>query len=190
VGAAGLLVRRFDRVHEGDEVRALAVEDACQVLGRWPGDKYVISTEEAITALAWHCRAPGVAVLELYRLLVFAYLTGNGELHAKNLAILRQPSGEWRVAPAYDLPSSAIYGDRTMALPVEDRIRQQLSWPILRTLATAVGLPERLAEDAVREQTAAAARWIEDLGQLPFDAARLRNLRRLAIARVRHVQPE
>jgi serine/threonine-protein kinase HipA len=91
------------------------VEDACQVLGRWPGDKYVISTEEAITGLARCCRAPGVAALELYRLLVFAYLSGNGDLHAKNLAILRDDRGEWRVTPAYDLPSSAVYGDRTMA---------------------------------------------------------------------------
>jgi serine/threonine-protein kinase HipA len=190
VGAAGLLVRRLDRIHDGDVGRPLAVEDACQVLGRWPGDKYVISTEEAITGLAWHCRAPGVAVLELYRLLVFAYLTGNGDLHAKNLAIMRDPSGEWRVTPAYDLPSSAIYGDRTMALPIDGRIRQQLSWPILRTLAAAVGLPERLAAAAVRDQTAAAARWIDDLDQLPFDTGRLRSLRRLAIARVRHIQPE
>src|SRR6202034_2706375 len=104
-GQPGLLVRRFDRVQEAGAVRLLAVEDACQVLGRWPGDKYVISTEEAISGLARCCRAPGVAALELYRLLVFAYLSGNGDLHAKNLAILHDKRGEWRVTPAYDLPS-------------------------------------------------------------------------------------
>jgi serine/threonine-protein kinase HipA len=89
LGAPGLLVQRFDRIGEGKRLRPLAVEDACQVLGRWPGDKYVISTEEAISGLARCCRAPGVAALELYRLLVFAYLSGNGDLHAKNLAILK-----------------------------------------------------------------------------------------------------
>lgn len=131
--------------HEGGTVRLLAVEDACQVLGRWPGDKYVISTEEAIAALAQRCRAPGVAALELYRLLVFAYLSGNGDLHAKNLAILRDQRGVWRVTPAYDLPSSAVYGDRTMALPIGGKIRQQLSWAMLRTWrrqsASRPGLP-------------------------------------------------
>jgi serine/threonine-protein kinase HipA len=166
------------------------VEDACQVLGRWPGDKYVISTEDAIAGLARCCRAPGVAALELYRLLVFAYLSGNGDLHAKNLAILRDQQGEWRVTPAYDLPSSAVYGDRTMALPIGGRVRQQLSWPMLRSLGQDIGVPGRLAADVVREQVAAAEIWVEDLNQLPFDVNAIRNLRRLVNARMRHIQPE
>ena len=190
LGAPGLLVQRFDRIGEGKHLRPLAVEDACQVLGRWPGDKYVIPTEEAISGLARCCRAPGVAALELYRLLVFAYLSGNGDLHAKNLAILKDQRGEWRATPAYDLPSSAVYGDRTMALPIVGRIRQQLSWPMLQSLGEATGVPGRLAADVIREQAAAAGTWIEDLRQLPFDASTIRNLRRLVQARIRHIQPE
>ena len=190
VGEPGLLVHRFDRIHESGNVRLLAVEDACQLLGRWPGDKYVISTEEAIIGLAQCCRAPGVAALELYRLLVFAYLSGNGDLHAKNLAVMHDARGEWRVTPAYDLPSSAIYGDRTMALPLGGVIRQQLSWPMLRSLGEEIGIPERLAADVIREQTSAARIWIEELGELPFDANIIRNLRRLVSARMRHIEPE
>ncbi|HEY2580020.1 MAG TPA: HipA domain-containing protein [Streptosporangiaceae bacterium] len=189
LGAPGLLVRRFDRTREGNRLRLLAVEDACQVLGRWPGDKYIISTEDAISGLARCCRAPGVAALELYRLLVFAYLCGNGDLHAKNLAILQDQHGEWRVTPAYDLPSSALYGDRTMALPIKGKVRQQLSWPLLRSVADDIGLPQQLAGSVVREQVAAAGIWIEELDQLPFDANAIRNLRRLAQARIRHIQP-
>lgn len=189
-GAPGLLVHRFDRIPEGDHLRPLAVEDACQVLDRWPGDKYVISTEEAITSLARRCRAPGVAALELFRLLVFAYLSGNGDLHGKNLAVMQDQRGEWRVTPAYDLPSSAIYGDRTMALPIGDRIRQQLSWPMLRTLGEAIGIPSRLAADVIGEQVAAANIWIGELDQLPFDANSIRKLRRLVRARIGHIQPD
>lgn len=190
VGESGLLVHRFDRIHENGSVRLLAVEDACQVLGRWPGDKYILSTEEAITGLAQCCRAPGVAALELYRLLVFGYLSGNGDLHAKNLAVLHDARGEWRVTPAYDLPSSAIYGDRTMALSLGGVIRQQLSWPMLRSLGEEIGIPERLAAEVIREQTSAARIWIEELGELPFDANTIRNLRRLVSARMRHIEPE
>jgi serine/threonine-protein kinase HipA len=188
-GEPGLLVHRFDRFHEDGTVRLLAVEDACQVLGRWPGDKYVIPTEETITGLARCCRAPGVAALELYRLLIFAYLSGNGDLHAKNLAILHDKRGEWRVTPAYDLPSSAVYGDRAMALPIGGRIRQQLSWAMLRTLGETIGVPARLAAEVVREQITAARYWIEDLGDLPFDPNRIRNLRRLVSARIQHIGP-
>jgi serine/threonine-protein kinase HipA len=189
-GASGLLVNRFDRISEEGILRPLAVEDACQVLGRWPGDKYVIPTEDAITGLARCCRAPGVAALELYRLFVFAYLSGNGDLHAKNLAILRDQQGEWRVTPAYDLPSSAVYGDRAMALPIGGRIRQQLSWLMLRNLSESIGVPGRLAADVVRDQVTAAEMWVEDLSQLPFDANTIRNLSRLVHARIRHIQPE
>jgi serine/threonine-protein kinase HipA len=190
LGAPGLLVHRFDRVREGDHLRTLAVEDACQVLGRWPGDKYVIETGDAITGLARCCRAPGVAALELYRLLIFAYLSGNGDLHAKNLAIRCDERGEWRVSPAYDLPSSAVYGDRTMALPIAGKVRQQLSWTMLRRLAETIGIPGRLAADAIREQVAAAGIWVEELDELPFEANIIRNLRRLVRARMRHIQPD
>src|ERR1700677_466897 len=188
-GQPGLLVRRFDRVQEDGAVRLLAVEDACQVLGRWPGDKYVIPTEEAITGLARCCRAPGVAALELYRLLVFAYLSGNGDLHAKNLAIFHDKRGEWRVTPAYDLPSSAVYCDRTMALAIGGKIRQQLSWAMLRTLGEAIGIPAKLAAQIIHEQVAAARTWTEELDNLPYDANRIRNLRRLVSARIKHIDP-
>lgn len=188
-GQPGLLVRRFDRVEEDGAVRLLAVEDACQVLGRWPGDKYVVSIEEAITGLARRCRAPGVAALELYRLLVFAYLSGNGDLHAKNLAILHDKRGEWRVTPAYDLPSSAVYGHRAMALPADGKIRQQLSWAMLSALGETIGIPARLAAQIIREQVTAAQAWTAELDNLPYDASRIRNLRRLVTARIKHIQP-
>jgi serine/threonine-protein kinase HipA len=92
--------------------------------------------------------------------------------------------------PAYDLPSSAVYGDRTMALPIGGRIRQQISWPMLRSLSEAIGIPGRLAADVVREQVTAADTWIEKFSQLPFGANTIRNLRRLARSRIRHIQPE
>ncbi|MGH9086546.1 MAG: type II toxin-antitoxin system HipA family toxin [Acidimicrobiales bacterium] len=188
-GVPGLLVHRFDRVVTHGRVRALAVEDACQVLGRWPGDKYVIGLEDALGGLARRCRAPGAATLELFRLVVFAYLTGNGDLHAKNLAICQDRRGEWRPAPAFDLPSTAPYGDVDLALPIEGRVRQQLSWPLVQRLGAAIGLPERLAASVVREQLGALERWSADLDQLPFDERLVRSLRRLVLARARHIAP-
>jgi serine/threonine-protein kinase HipA len=105
------------------------------------------------------------------------------------MAILQDTRREWRVTPAYDLPSSAVYGDRTMALPIGGKIRQQLSWKILRNLAEAISIPERLAAEAVREQIAAALIWSDELAELPFDANTIRNLGRLVKARIRHIGP-
>ena len=105
-GKPGLLVRRFDRIAGERGLRALAQEDACQVLGRYPADRYRVTTEALIQGLAVHAGAPVVAARTLLRQFAFAYLSGNGDAHAKNFSILE--NGEWRVAPAYDLPCTWV----------------------------------------------------------------------------------
>ncbi len=141
----GLLIRRFDRLARADgSTEALACEDACQVLGRWPADKYNVTTEEVVTALARWCPARVVALRSLYQQLCFAWLTGNGDVHAKNLSILMQGDGEWRVSPAYDLPATVPYGDTSLALSWQGRTRG-LSRRHLLALAATIGLPERAA---------------------------------------------
>jgi hypothetical protein len=76
-----------------------------------------------------------------------------------------------------------------MALPIGGKIREQLSWTMLRSLGETVGVPARLAAEVIREQVAAARTWIKDLGDLPFDANRIRTLQRLVSARIRHIEP-
>ncbi|TVP75951.1 MAG: type II toxin-antitoxin system HipA family toxin [Gemmatimonadales bacterium] len=72
-GALGLLVRRFDRRVDGaGHARALPQEDACQVLERYPADKYRVTTEAVVGALAAVCRARPVAALALIRQVAFA----------------------------------------------------------------------------------------------------------------------
>jgi serine/threonine-protein kinase HipA len=144
-GRPGLAVRRFDRVPGPDgSTRQLAVEDGCQVLGRWPADKYNVTAEEVVRALAGRCEAGSVALLDLVRQLYFAWLTGNGDVHAKNLSILSTADGEWRVSPAYDLPSTVPYRDAKMALSMVGRY-DGFSRRLLLEFATGVGLPERAA---------------------------------------------
>ncbi len=179
VGAPGLLVRRFDRVPDpsGGMVR-LAQEDACQVLGRYPADKYRVSTEEVVRGLAAVCRAGPVAALTLLRQVAFAYLSCNGDAHAKNFSVLRLPGGEWRVTPAYDVPSSYPYGDTTMALSVDGRRREDIGRDHFLALGAAAGLRARAVERALDELCERADPWINDLGTLPFDERRLVKLRR------------
>lgn len=144
-GQPGLLVRRFDRVALPDGgASSLACEDACQVLGRWPADKYNLTTEEVVLGLAERCPARAVAVRALYQQLCYAWLTGNGDVHAKNLSILATTDGEWRVSPAYDLPSTVPYGDISLALSLQGRTRG-LARRHLLAFAAVVGLPQRAA---------------------------------------------
>ncbi len=188
-GRAGLLVRRFDRLVKPDGgVRALACEDACQVLGRWPADKYNLTAEEVLRGLADHCPARAVALRALFQQLVFAWLTGNGDLHAKNASILAESDGEWRIAPAYDLPSTVPYGDLSLALSVQGRT-SGLSRRHWLGLADDVGLAPRMASRVLDDLLARTAGLEERLrgGALPFPqrtladwTAELRHRRRQA----------
>lgn len=169
-GRPGLLVRRFDRIAQpSGATLAVACEDACQVLGRWPADKYNLTAEQVVTALADRCAARPVALRALFQQLCFGWLTGNGDIHAKNLSILSTPDGEWRVAPAYDLPSTVPYGDKSLALSMVDR-RRGIARSHLLGFAAAVGLPNRVAVrvlDDLLDRLGDLEQQLRD-GALPF----------------------
>lgn len=180
---AGLVVTRFDRAHRDGEVRAAAVEDGCQVLGMHPEAKYRLPAEKVLAALVSVCAAPRPAALEFLRQVVFSYLTGNGDAHAKNFSVLADDRGGWRSAPAYDLPSSYPYGDTTMALSVDGRRDGNLTGRRFLALGSALGLPDRAARRAVTETAAAVDGWIDELEQLPFDVGLVRKLERVILHR-------
>lgn len=166
-GLSVLLISRFDRLSG----RQLAMEDASQVMGIWPADKYNMSYEQAVDALARQCAAQPVARLELYRQIVFAWLTGNGDLHAKNLSILADArTGEWRISPAYDLPSTVPYRDTTLALTLAGG-REGVSRRKLLAFAEEIRVPARAAERALDQLLARTAIALSDVAAfgLPYD---------------------
>lgn len=179
VGEVGLLVERFDRLMAADGALVrLAVEDACQALNRYPADKYSVTSEEVARALVAFADTRSVASRQLLQQFVFAYLTGNGDAHAKNFAVLRAVDGDWRISPAFDLPTSYVYGDTTMALSIGGRRRENITRSTMLHFAATLGLPAAAAGRVIDELCAAFDGWIGELDTLPFDAGRLRKLRR------------
>ena len=183
-GRHGLVVERFDRSGSDSDMVGRAVEDGCQVAGRYPGDKYALDTEVLFSAMAVHCAARPVALRDLFRQLVFAIVTGNGDLHAKNLSIV-DLDGEWRVAPAYDLSSSAPYGDRSLGLALGGSREGQVSRRRLLAAARTIGMPERAALLTLDDLLDRLEPVSEQLDRLPFDDRRIADLRRLMRSRLR-----
>jgi serine/threonine-protein kinase HipA len=175
----GLLVRRFDRTTVDGAVHLLAVEDGCQVLGRPPADKYLLSADRTFLALAAVCDAVTLAGRDLIRQLAFAYLTGNGDAHAKNFSVLQGLDGEWRVSPGYDAPSSYPYGDTTMALSIGGRSGGDFGVVDLVALGGQIGVPERAVRRVLSDLTDRADSWLAELDTLPFDRGKITKLRRL-----------
>lgn len=177
VNRSGLLVTRFDRfVDAAGVMRARAVEDAAQLLGRYPADKYSVTSEQAVVRIGEVCAARPLALRNAFTQLCFAWVTGNGDLHGKNISVV-STDDEWRVAPIYDIPSTLPYGDHTMALSLDGH-RDGLSRNRILAFADRVGLARRAAERVVDEVLAATDRVVEDLsnGAVPLDDSRLRNL--------------
>ncbi len=152
-GERGLLIERFDRrVIDGQLIR-YAVEDGAQVLGIYPADKYRVTSEQVAWALIGVCQARRVAARDMMRMVLFAWLTGNGDLHAKNASIINI-GGEWRIAPVYDVHSTLPYGDDTLALTLSGR-DQDLSRTAFLQFAEAIDLPQAAATRAIDEMLVA-----------------------------------
>lgn len=123
-GNYGLLVTRFDRTWSEKTGRFLMhhQEDACQMLDRYPADKYRVAFNDIIRGITKNVSASKVAILRLLEIYAFSYLIGNGDLHAKNISlIVKSGSRMVEVSPAYDLLCTYIYGDHKMALKLDGR---------------------------------------------------------------------
>ena len=138
-----------------------------------------IGPETQPHALTAVCEAPVLAGRELIRQLAFAYITGNGDAHAKNFSVVQDVSGERRVSPVYDVPCSHVYGDTTMALSIGGRAGAAFSSDDFVRLGQTLGVPQRATRRALAELAERADRWLEDLDQLPFDRGSIGKLRRV-----------
>ncbi|MEK0154532.1 type II toxin-antitoxin system HipA family toxin [Arthrobacter oryzae] len=165
-GRPGLLVERFDRIPLAGgahgAVQRLAVEDGAQVLGLYPADKYNVGYGQVCHALAEYCSAPLPALRNLAIQAAFAWLSGNGDLHAKNVSMVQQPSGEWSIAPVYDIPSTVVYGDKTLALTLDGK-RTGISRKHFLGWARGLGLAERAAVQVLELGLKASGPLVADL---------------------------
>ena len=125
------------------------------------------------------------AALEFFRQVVFAYLSGNGDAHAKNFSVVAGPDGRFRPAPAYDLPCTYLYGDTTLAMSVDGAGTSDLTRPRFIALAEAVGVRPAAAARVIDTTAAAAEAWLETVAELPFEPRKLHKYQRFVQNRLR-----
>jgi len=111
-----LAIERFDRLSKDEQVIRLAQEDFCQALAVMSHKKYEAEGGPGLADLfqttLLNTARPHKDILNLLRLVLFNYLIGNCDAHAKNFSLLRSHSTDaLELAPAYDLISTTFYGD-------------------------------------------------------------------------------
>jgi serine/threonine-protein kinase HipA len=118
-GTLAYVVRRFDRLAGGGKVRQ---EDFCQLAEKSPKDKYDGSAELCVRLLRKYASEPLIEIRKLYRLLVFVWWSGNGDMHLKNFSVLIDSDGRVRLTPAYDLvATNLVIANDPLALAVSGK---------------------------------------------------------------------
>lgn len=131
-----LLVERFDIRLGFEDKRMLALEDMCSVLDLPTQAKYDGTLERVARAIRSLSTAPEQDLLTLLNRALFAWLIADGDMHLKNLALLKatEPRNRTfrsvRMAPLYDSVTTRVFPrlkhDR-MAIKVngkDDRLRR------------------------------------------------------------------
>ncbi len=192
-GVPALAVTRFDRSWRAGELVRHAQEDASQVLGLRPSQKYDPDARAVVQALSQLCTAPPVAARDLLHQMLYSYAVGDNDLHAKNLSIGQDPeTGIWSVTPVYDVLHTWPYeGDHRFHPAVRDRLHDAVSRRHWLALAADIGVPEKVAVQLCDRVAAAVGqlteRFTEELLGMP--EVWVRDVRRRVTRRVRDLEP-
>jgi len=122
MGSAGsqvfLLVERYDRVFNGkDQILRLHQEDFCQALSA--REKYQVKGGPGFLEcfdLMMNTSLPLIDRNVLMQAVVFNYLIGNADAHAKNFSLLYTEPSKVRLAPFYDILCTQFYDSVATAM--------------------------------------------------------------------------
>ncbi len=185
-----LLVERFDIRQSENDTRLLALEDLCSVLGVPSSAKYSGSIERVARALRPLSTTPHDDLLVLFRRALFAWCIADGDMHLKNLALLKiaEPGKaafeSVRMAPLYDAVTTRVFPHLTrdrMALMIngkDDRLRRS----DFMTMAATIGVRPTDAKQTIDDLTARLRTEIGTL-TLPTIAVESRTADRAAAMR-------
>jgi serine/threonine-protein kinase HipA len=168
-----LLVERYDRKWQGRNVVRLHQEDFCQALSIPPENKYEREGGPGISACLDEIQKDSVQPLAdriaFLNTVIFNYLIGNADAHGKNFSFLYE-QGKPRLAPPYDLLSTAVYPDLSskMAMKIDGKYEPHdvhlRHWQrLVPDSATARKALEKSLSDMARKTLSHAAQLSADL---------------------------
>lgn len=169
-GVGAIVVERYDRIVADGSILRLHQEDLCQALGYLPSSKYDVTTSEVIGLLSRHAGTPSVA--RFADALMFNYLVGGIDAHAKNYSIVHMGERDITLAPLYDLasvlPYEKIGPGRWRKIPMSIggvRSIGALTGSDLCKFAEKSNLPENSMRERMRNLAQAVPDVISDVGR-------------------------
>lgn len=109
-----IVVERYDRQAVDGRLLRIHQEDLCQALGVPPTRKYQADrgpdVRRCVTLIRDQSSEPGEDVDTFIQAVLFNWIIGGTDAHAKNYALLIAEEGQVRLAPLYDVSSALPYG--------------------------------------------------------------------------------
>jgi serine/threonine-protein kinase HipA len=161
--APALLVERFDIRRDSSDNRRIVLEDFCSLLAVPASAKYDGTIERAARAMRSLVTDPQVELERLFGRALFAWMICDGDMHLKNLALLKVAApaastfGQVSLAPLYDAVTTRVFpglsADR-MALKLNGKDDRLVRSDFL-ALARTIELPAARAEAMLNDMPAA-----------------------------------
>lgn len=152
-GEPAYLTKRFDRDKDGNKLRQ---EDFVSVLSAAPGvNDHGLYKYNSFTYEDVGLRLNPADQIRFIRILVYNFLSGNGDVHLKNLSLLESADGDMLLSPAYDLMNTKLHiNDASIAMNLfkeMERTKQNLLTAAYKykitdflELGRRIGLPDRI----------------------------------------------
>lgn len=157
-GTRSYFVRRFDRVGWNKQ----PVEDFAQLSLKTRETKYDSSTEQLIQVIDQYCTFPALERIKFLDRLVFAFVTGNEDMHLKNWSLITRDN-KVELSPAYDLVNTTIPNPKSreeLALPLRAKKTKLSANDFFRYLAVErLQLSAALIEQTKQRFIKAVAAW-------------------------------
>ena len=162
-GELAYITKRFDRSKKSK----IAVEDFCQLSENLTEHKYRGSIEKVAKITNKYTTNKGLEILRLFELVLFCYLTGNADMHLKNFALLENTFGEYELAPAFDLLSTALVipdDKEESALTINGK-KSRITKGDFDTLASSMDINEKVIFRIYNKFNSVLPTWIEFIKQ-------------------------
>ncbi|HEY2658118.1 MAG TPA: type II toxin-antitoxin system HipA family toxin [Caulobacteraceae bacterium] len=193
-----LVVERFDIRRDANDRRFIAMEDFCSVLDLPTSAKYDGTIERMARGLRPLSTDPTADIETLFRRALFAWLIADGDMHLKNLALLKtaEPGARQfttvRFAPLYDAVTTRAFpglAEDRMAFKLngkDDKLTRQDFLTLARTIDLPLGKAESLIEataQCLRDRARGLALPVF-AGQIPAAKSAEGQVKAIVLARV------
>jgi serine/threonine-protein kinase HipA len=157
-GNLAYITRRIDRLKN----EKLHMEDMCQLTEKLTEDKYQGSHELIAKTIKKYSANPGLDLVNYCERVLFAFVTGNADMHLKNFSLINMPNMGYILSPSYDLVATKLVNHsdtEELALTLNGK-KSRFRLSDFRKGFTTMGLDEKQQNNILNKMINSKAKWL------------------------------